>query len=288
MLWNSNLLPIQITDIFLVHTLASALATVTLHSLLPKQYRASRIWGWIFFFSIAFFIPLLGSLCLGGVVIPALCWPKRIKESNSLKQQYVKIPDLPFRSPNTKYGDICCGEATLKGIIQCAPDPDKRLKAVLETLKLQDKDAILLLRLALKDAEDDVRLLAYALLDRKEQAITARIRAKLCRLKTAATVDNYHLHKAIAHEYWELVHLGLAQGEVLTHVLDSARKHTEDALMLSANDVGLQFLLGRILLRQMNLEGAFSAFSKALKLGLANSKIAPYLAEISFLQRRAA
>jgi hypothetical protein len=288
MLWNNNLSPSQITDIFLAHILASMLAAVTLHPLLPKKYRASQILGWIFFFSITLFIPLLGLLCLGGVVIPALCWPKRSTEQNSVTQQSMEIPDLPFRSPNTKYDDLCCGEATLKGIIQFATDPDKRLKAVLGTLKLQDKDAIPLLRLALKDAEDDVRLLAYALLDRKEQALTARIRARLYQLKTATTVDSYYLHKAIAYEYWELVHLGLAQGEVLTHTLDRARKHTEDALMLSAHDAGLQFLLGRILLRQMNLEEAFCAFSKALKLGLADSKVAPYLAEIYFLQRRAA
>lgn len=57
-------------------------------------------------------------------------------------------------------------------------NPEKRLEAVFATLKLEDRDAVPLLRRALGDSVDDIRLLAYALLDRKEHRLSERIQKK--------------------------------------------------------------------------------------------------------------
>jgi tetratricopeptide (TPR) repeat protein len=175
----------------------------------------------------------------------------------------------------------------LAGVLQRSPDPDKRLSAVLATLRLQNKDAIALLRLALRDSEDDVRLLAYALLDRKEQAISERIMFSLGQLQNAPSdKEHFKLHQAIAYDCWELIYSGLAQGEVSTYWLDTACKHAEAALKLNPYHAGLRFLYGIILLRQAKLDKARTAFIRAEKLGIASNKVAPYLAEISFLKKR--
>ena len=94
------------------------------------------------------------------------------------------------------------------------------------------------------------------------------------------------LHHHIAQDYWELAYLGLAEGEVLTHVLHTAREHVEAALEQHANAPGLHFLRGCILLRQGDVKGARDAFIKAQSAGLPEVEVLPYLAEVAFRERR--
>ena len=174
------------------------------------------------------------------------------------------------------------GVASIGGVLQGASDLGQRQQSVLATLRLRDQEAIPLLRQALQDSEDDVRLLAYALLDRKEEAITARIRLHQRQLVTAEPAQRFSHHSAIAYDCWELIHVGLVQGDVMNYLLQTARTHTEEALVLRPQTAGLQFLLGKLLVRTGELELASEAFRQAEQLGI-DSKIVNYqLAEIDF------
>jgi tetratricopeptide (TPR) repeat protein len=195
------------------------------------------------------------------------------------------IPALPSAAPDPRQLASPVGEAGISGLLQNARDPNKRLGAVLAILRLPDKEAVPLLQLALRDSEDDIRLLAYALLDRKEHAITTRLRERQAQLPISPTDQHFGLHEGIAYDCWELAYLGLAQSDIADYLLKIALEHIQSALELNPNEPGLYLLRGRISLRRRDLEAAADAFAMAKSLGVDSCIIAPYLAEMFFLRK---
>lgn len=276
-------LSLQAAAFAVPHAGASALLAVVLQRLLPAHYREPRLAGWFCLFSVGFFIPFLGALGLFTTTLLALYLPRRRR---TVPWQTIHIPGLPYRplliAPQPLYG-----EGGIAGVLRNAADPDKRLQAVMATRQMSDAAAIPILRLALKDSTDEVRLLAYAMLSGKEQAITARIKEQLSRLDAEQdSLARAQIHQRIATDYWEIAYLGLAEGEVLIHALHTARRYAEWALEKQPDGAGLHFLLGRILLRQGHVAQAHTAFVQAQTLGLPEVELLPYLAEIAFRQRR--
>jgi Flp pilus assembly protein TadD len=145
---------------------------------------------------------------------------------------------------------------------------------------------VALLGEALRDRDDEVRLLAYALLDRTEREVYARIKADTAKLEDAKGPARASLHARLAQHHWELVELGLASGDVAAHLLATAEKHVQDALGDAPGDGNAQVLLGRIELRRGRLAEAEAAFGQALRCGLGEEIIRPYLAEVAFRRRR--
>jgi hypothetical protein len=147
--------------------------------------------------------------------------------------------------------------------------------------RMPARDALPLLRTALGDASEDVRLLAYAILERREKALRASIERKL------ETSDAYEL----AHDHWELVHGGFVEGELAQRTLQLAAEHARDALERIRLDIGapdgsLSVLLARIELRRGETAGAARALELAARAGVAGSTLAPLHAELAFIERR--
>jgi tetratricopeptide (TPR) repeat protein len=153
-------------------------------------------------------------------------------------------------------------------------------------LKLKDRDAIPLLRTALADPVDDIRLLAYTLLDRKEFRLSKHIDKSKQELEKKENSGKKQLYRQIASCYWELAHLGLVQGEAKNHVLGMAYKYIELGLEYSPEDCGLRFQYAQILLRLGKYQLAFEQFKKAEILGIEHISLLTYYAEIAFHNRR--
>ncbi|MCJ8168926.1 tetratricopeptide repeat protein [Atopomonas sediminilitoris] len=262
------------------HGLASLCLSIGLWQVLPKHYKQPLPWSPLFIFSLAFFIPAIGVIGVSLAVFPALYFPRK-----KLAQIWAAtpIPELPFRpsAPDAKQGFSAGG---LHDVLRHAINPNKRLSAILSTRRMSSRDAIPILKLALKDPVDDVRLLAYSMLDSQETAINLKIKTTLGLLETSGEKQIPSLQASLGQHYWELAYLGLAQGSVLDHVLASARQHVERAIELR-HEASDQFLLGRINLLQGRLEEARDAFSRASEEGFEPAQLAPYLAETAFMQR---
>ncbi|WP_121493825.1 tetratricopeptide repeat protein, partial [Pseudomonas aeruginosa] len=198
--------------------------------------------------------------------------------------QAMGVPELPFR-PKEKRLDMMFSDGGLQDVLRHAPDPNQRLTAIFATRRMPGKEAIPILKLALRDPADDVRLLAYSMLDQKESRINQRIEAALGRLAGATPARRGALHGTLARWYWELAYLGLAQGSVLEHILEQAREHTDQALR-GAPSADLHLLAGRIALEQGRLEDAGRALQAAEEAGIDSAQLAPFRAEVAFFQRR--
>ena len=86
----------------------------------------------------------------------------------------------------------------LQDVLRHAPDTEKRMAALFATRRMPPREAIPILKLALRDPADDVRLLAYSMLDKQESEINLRIEAALRQLAVAEGAHRTALHDALA------------------------------------------------------------------------------------------
>jgi hypothetical protein len=289
-LWSTESSSHQLAGFLVLHVIACLIIASAVAGLLPLGRPISGRRVSFLIFALCLFVPWFGMLGIIGGLLPALWWPKQPSaDPRPEAWSYLSIPPLPDHSPQPrKPGALHFGVASIAGILQGASELGQRQQGVLATLRLRDNEAIPLLRRALRDPEDDVRLLAYALLDRKEQAITARIRQRQKQLDRTEGDQRVSHHSAIAHDCWELIHLGLVQGEVMSYLLTTARQHAEDALQLKPQNAGLQLLLGKLLARMGELAMASETLRRAEQLGIDSAIVGPDLAAIAISQQQLA
>ena len=242
---------------FLVlHGVGSGVGGVLMTALVPLRYRRRRGWTFFLFFGFCLFIPVLG---LAGLLLGV--WPGIVLERHARQNTYqsVSVPELPFQPLNVQKQPIY-GQAGMISVLRHAQDPERRIKALIATRQMTSQEAIPILKEALRDPVDDVRLLAYSMLDAKEEEINATIRRLLERVAHASADHRQKLHQRISNCYWELAYLGLAQGEVLRHSLAQALSHLEQAMAAGAEEPALHIQRGRLLMHQQRWDEAAQAF----------------------------
>ena len=266
----------------MAHVTACLLFSIALISLLPEKLRQPVFVSGLFIFTSIIFIPVLGMIGLLTCVLPALFRPGLSARLHEWQHpRMLRLPTEPVE-PRTKGIILRPGE--LAGILRHAADAKKRTDALIATLWLEKQQSVPLWRLALKDPNDEVRLLAFALLNRQEKVIEARMRERYSQAGGSALDQVFLKHKALANDFWELAYLGTPHESTLVSLCGRAHEHVQAALQLRPNDGGLQFLLGRILLTKKELDAASEAFENARRCGIDVRQSAPFLAEIAFLK----
>jgi tetratricopeptide (TPR) repeat protein len=264
------------------HAAASALAALVLVPLLPKAQRTRPRLTLLFFFSIAFFVPVLGAFGLIGAAIVGRLLPERARREN------FEMHEAPVYDPRA--GEIAALRSKGGVRIQlenAAAPTEARLKALLAVQSLPARVANPLVREMLSDPSDDLRLVAYGILDAREKSINARIHAAMQRLGQAPpSRERAALERQLADLYWELVYQGLVQGALREHALARARAHLDQALSLDPEDGALWSLSGRLAAQEGGFDEAQRAFERARAFGLPEARVLPYLAEMAFRQRR--
>ncbi len=269
---------------FLVHVATCLLFAFGFAKGLPPGHAARPQEAAVFTFTLAFLLPILGMVFLLVLIAPALCY--RGRPGLTPSWQHPRIPELESTRSTSGMSDAPFNGRNLDAILHNAPLSSTRMAAVMGTLKLPDAQAVSVLRMALKDRDEEVRLLAYALLNRKEKAIEARIHARQIAMDSGETGQGYAQHKGLAHEYWELDLLSPPQGGAASPLLTYAGEHARATLALQPLDAGMHLLLGRILLRQKQFDAADMAFGEAERVGLELRHTQPYRAEIAFFRQR--
>jgi len=267
-----------LTIIFLLHLLAALLATFAALRWMPSTYRDRLQFRIALCFVLILFIPLFGLAGVFLSMLPALSRPKTQRE---IQWEQVPIPELPFR-PVRSSGRPSYGEGGLAAAMRSNRDPEQRVRAVIAARQVNDKLAVPLLQEALKDPIDDVRLFAYSVLDSKETHINDRIGEQLAELETKQGQERARAHYALAQNYWEMAFLGLATGSTFDYMLENAEKHARLAAELGWSGPDIDFLVGRIQLRQQKFSEAEKSFHQAVERGALESAILPFMAEIAF------
>lgn len=241
---------------------------------LPSKYKQPIIASMAFIFVIAFSMPIVGMLGLATIFIAALYFPKEKVVALWKRSDVLELPLHPDQMEHAHYG-----AAALKDILLFNPSNERRQIAVNACRFLPEKVAIPLLKLALTDKVDDVRLLAYAAIEKIEFSINRQIEV----LKREKTPERASLHFQIAELYWELCYLGIADGPLRLHYLEQAKTYLLKAQELQPSPRS-ELQLGKVLLELQDYDGATQYLEQALHSGLLMKQVAPYLAEAAFAQ----
>lgn len=281
MVWHEQ--PFQSWLILLgFHLVCSAGIGWTGRRSLPAHYQ-QPVWSvTALFMGLALFIPMLGAPGVLMMVVLAG------RQSSDVRQGTIQeLGERRYiREEQRATGTLESGDFQNRLSSQALP-VSIRLNTLGKLQGFQARHTSSLFRGALQDEVEEIRLLAFGVLDKKEQAISARIQEELDRLKQAASVEEQREHaRQLAYAYWEFVYAELSQGDVMNHALLQAKQYAEQVLERDSEDAGMWALLGQIHLRLHDKEQASSAFRRALEGGIPETRVLPYLAELAFQQRK--
>lgn len=265
---------------FAVHGAASAAAAVLLPPLLPPAQSRHPQPGSLFFFSLAFFLPVVG-------VVAALCVTLMARLSAARRKSgRFDLHASPIYEPRTGEAAMGAKRGVRARLASASLPVEARLRALLAVQSMPARMANPLIREMLSDPSEDLRLIAYGILDTREKTINARLHAATRRLETAAGHERAALEKQLAELYCELIYQGLVHGDLREHAAAQARAHVERALAIDETNPALHALSGQIALSSGDYRTAQLAFERGRALGLPESRVLPYLAEVAFRSRR--
>ena len=274
--------PSNLLGFLLVHGIASLCLAAFVAAALPAHLRRPVAPVIVLLFSFSFFIPVLGLI---GQVIAALVskyLPRHVPEL-----PYAEIPPIEFEFPpreireRTKYGP---GGLTAR-LRDSGVPKETRFKSLLALQGMPPKIANPLLQEMLGDPADEVRLVAYGILDNQEKNINQHIHDEVEKLREAE-IDELKLIalRRLAELYWELVYGGLVHGDVRAHAMTETERYLNEAMKLAPEDAGLWFLKGKLLLFKRD-SAAEAALQRAVASGIEDSRVLSYLGQIAFERR---
>ena len=266
----------------LLHGLGCVLLALVLMLLIPSRYRRPRGWVLIYLFAFNFFMPLVGLVCVTGGLLLGFWLPRSWS-----KEPFETADPLRFTTHRNHEGTGFRGGQVRAQLGNHQTPLDQRLKALSAVQDTPARATGSLLRTLLADPADDMRLLAYGILDGKEKQISHRILDSRHRLdQSTLPAEQFRLNKLIAELHWELIYQDLVQGDMRSFSAMQVRKYAVQALQLQADDAGVWFLLTRLELFSGDVDAAERALAEARKGNFARERLSPYLAELRFQQRR--
>lgn len=260
------------------HAAASALIALGALALLPARLARPRVPVSLFLFGTGFTVPLLGFVAvIGGAYYLHLLAPRE----RAVAFSAIALPELDEHQRAGKG----FRQAGMRAFLANPRAPiDGRLRALVALQNLSGRVASPLLRHVLADPSEDIRLLAYGMLDTKEKHLNEAIHRESSRLQSAPVDAPAHLDatRKLADLYWELVYQELVQGDLRTHALQQSLHFTTAALATVPEDAALHLRHGRLLQSLGDAQEASAAYDRALALGMPKSRIVPYQAEAAF------
>ena len=271
----------ELLAFFGVQAVASAVLALATLTVMPPQWREPRRPVLALLFCFAFFIPLFGAAGMLLAVLLTLLLPRRRRYKDFSEVERLEYVPLSGESDSL---------LRISSLRTALLDPDTptevRLRSLVAMQTLPMRTVGPLLRKLLRDPSDDLRLLAYGMLDSAEKNINSLIASELRNLeKNPERAPRLNSLRHLAELHWELVYTGLVQGDVRDHAIAGALGYLRDALKLASSDPGLWLLRARLLQAKADIAGADEALNIAVSCGLEEARALPYLAEIAFSRR---
>ena len=266
---------------FAVQGMAAALLAIATRAVMPPEWRRPRGPVLALLFCFAFFIPLFGAAGMLTAVLLTLLMPRQWRYKD-----FSEVERLEFVPPSREQGSPLRISSLRAALLDPNVSSEVRLRSLVAMQTLPMRTVGPLLRKLLRDPSDDLRLLAYGMLDGEEKKINALIGSEEKNLqKNPERSLRLNSLRHLAELHWELVYAGLVQGDVRDHAIAAALDHLREALHMNASESGMWFLRARLLQAKGDLAGADKAINIAVSCGMEESRALPYLAEIAFSRR---
>jgi hypothetical protein len=263
-----------------LQALAAALIASASWGVLPRRYRIPGKGTWFYLWIINFGVPVGGVLLSVAALVLALALPRRVESSGVA---YVEEPQFAADLiPHVSYGR----GARLKAELQNAQAATSlRMTALLSMQSMPARTISPLMRSMLTDPLDDIRLLAYGMLDNQEKQLTQKILAERPKLALATEPrERFHINKTLAMLYSELIYGQLVHGDVYRNAAEQADSHAAASLDIDPADASLWYMRGHLAIGRRDLDAADAMLKRAIDCGFAPERMLPYLAEAAYLR----
>ena len=265
-----------------LHVGASVAGAAILAGSLPVRMRHTGRHAAVVAFLFSVCIPLFGML---GVAFVLLTLARQRAPRAAGGIDLYRSGDEPRGSSlAAEPGRRFAGAGGLVNVIKHGSNRQDRLCALIATQSLDDRCAAPVLQIGVRDGDDDVRLLAYSLLMKKQKTLENRLTHGQRALDGAAAPQRFALHLAMAHHFWDMQQL-TPDSAAATLWLDQAARQVEAGLAIEPANADLLMLSGMMALRARQSDCADDAFEAAAAAGIAPATLAPYRAESEFYRR---
>lgn len=280
---------------FVLHALASTLVAFLAWALLPGKYKNPFAPVYALLWAFAFFIPALGVTAILVVAQIARRFPRILHTERYVT---VRMPEFSsMQRESTERSDLRAGDA--RRILKDTRLPlETRLRVLIALQVMKPKAAIPLLMGLLSDPSEDIRLLAYSMVDTWEKDLVQQIQRahkamSEARLSAPDVKDTdpgmqtpfINALRRLAELHWQQADSGLARGDLKRFALENAQKFCEEALLLDANVQGVWQLYAKVLIELNQLEAAQRAIALASRLKMPAAEMWALAGHIAYLQR---
>ena len=265
----------------LLHAAASALLSLSLLPLLPRRLSKPRWATVLLIAACSYAVPVAGFMgVLAAFVILRIYRRKPAADDFDS----VQLPDFDQHQQRQSQFRHA-GLGSFLGNAKVSPQARMRAMAALQYVS--GRTASPLLRGALSDPSEDLRLLAHGMLDTLEKRINRAIDHELSLLQAAAAASSQQLQCAqrLSDLYWELVYHDLVQGDLRQHAIAQSLQYCSTALQHNPGNAALHLRRGRLLHEQARTQEAEQAYAQARALGLPATRVLPYQAQLAFERR---
>ncbi|HEU5282166.1 MAG TPA: hypothetical protein VFU82_09330 [Gammaproteobacteria bacterium] len=261
-----------------LHALSGVIVCLGFHVIKHKlKYYTHQMM--LLFYALTFFIPIFGIIASYTLIL----WLKhahRHYKNTKIKSMRLTYINKPLR---IRYG---MGGLHLR-LMSPTANMQSKISAITKSLTVSPSRVNNLVRTMLSDNNDEVRLLAFQILNKQERKLMPKINQAIQSLQSATHPNQqYVLEKKLAFDYWELLYRALIEPHMADFAIKKTLGYGEAALEKQPNDVTLLTLLGRLSLKCNDRMAALSYFNQAIVLGEFIERILPYLAEIAYQQRQ--
>jgi len=277
------LLENKIGNALISHLIVSSLVTFTTQIYLSGAFRKIDWPFYLFVFLLVCFVPFGGILISLFIIISIHRLRTKFHEHAEILDSAINITQL--KPVHFKYG----AGGALRKLMHHEYNPLERTGALFAIGQEKFSDINKFMYELLVDDSDEIRLLAFKILEQQETIITEDIKKTLQILKNQDLESDLEKHakykKNLAMLYWELVYSNLVFQELEASILQKALSYTLSALDNLHEDAVLWTLLGKIYTRMHQYRKAEEAFAKAISFNVSPSQVLPYLAEIKYKER---
>jgi polysaccharide biosynthesis protein PelE len=207
--------------LLLANILLSTLLAVLVHRLLPQRLRGRAARNILALATLGSVLPLLGPLLLLAI---GLAYPYLEKGPQSPQPKVVLQPTFAteIRGHFSHFG----AGGALARLRTAAPDSEQGSRALLAIAARRSRETTHLLSEALSHPDETLRLLAYNLLARREEAIVAHM-SRLEEHRRAHGPGAAQITLDLAELHLEFLYLGIASGSLRRMHLDAAQRLIE-------------------------------------------------------------
>lgn len=272
----------HLSAFLLLHLFASILLAVCAAALLPTGNARQKFWLMLLMAGCCYGVPIAGFI---GVAIGTLLL--RLYRAPPPRQVFDSL-QLPDFDPHQRH-QAGFRQSGLRAFLGNSAVPiNARIGAMTALQYVSGRVSSPLLRDVLSDPSEDVRLLAYGMLDNQEKRINRAIDEELKRhavlhqsdAASAREIQENQQH--LSDLYWELVYQDLAQGDLRDYAIAESKRYCEAVLSKDPDNAPLLLRLGRLLHESGDGAAAEAAYRQARTLGLPATRVLPYQAELCF------